>query len=350
LSLSKTWTRSCPWFFNRRATRGAVLLLGVILLFTAGWFGWVFRYAKAPGPLVDTAQTVYIPPRTSFRGIEKLLASSGVIRADRRFFILARLSSLTNRLKAGEYRFASGMTPKEVLRLLEKGDSVKHVVTLPEGANLFRIAGILAENNLLDPESFLQAAMDKTLLRELGVEADSFEGYLFPDTYYLTRVQPPKEIIREMVERGRAVLAALGEVEKNQLNLSFHQIITLASIVEKETALPGERPLIARVFLNRLERGMRLQTDPTVIYGLENFDGNLTRRDLKSASPYNTYLVRGLPPGPIANPGKAAIEAVLYPAEGSYLYFVSKNDGSHHFSKSLKEHNRAVARYQKKQR
>lgn len=347
--LSKTWIRSCPWFFNRRATRAAVLL-GVILLGSAGWLGWVFRYAGAPGPLVDTARTVYIPPRTSFRGIEKLLASSGVIRPDRRFYLLARLSSLTNRLKSGEYRFAPGVTPEEVLRLLEKGDSVKHVVTLPEGANLFRVAGILAEKQLLDQESFLQAATDKALLQELGIEADSFEGYLFPDTYYLTRVQAPKDMIRAMVERGRAVLAALGEVEKNQLNLSFHQILTLASIVEKETALPGERPLIARVFLNRLERGMRLQTDPTVIYGLENFDGNLTRRDLKSASPYNTYLVKGLPPGPIANPGKAAIEAVLHPAEGPYLYFVSKNDGSHHFSKSLKEHNRAVARYQKKRR
>lgn len=325
---------------------GAAILLGVLVLSAAG-FAWLFLYAKAPGPLVDSGQTVYIPPRTGFKDIQQQLVSAGVIRQDVRFFLLAGVLSSANRLKSGEYRFAPGVTPYQVLKVLEQGDSIKHVVTFPEGINIYQLAETLAQKKLLAAESFLGAAKDKDLLQELGIGAETFEGYLFPDTYYLTRMQTPEDIIRMMVARGQEVISGLGGLADNELHLSVHEILTLASIVEKEAATPVERRLVARVFFNRLQQGMLLQTDPTVIYGLENFNGNLTRRDLKSASPYNTYLVKGLPPGPIANPGRAAIDAVLHPAEGKYLFFVSKNDGTHHFSVTLQEHNSAVARYQR---
>ncbi len=325
---------------------GAALLLAGVLS-GAACFVWLFLYAREPGPLADSRQTVYIPPRTGFKGIEQQLVSAGVIREDIRFFLLAGVLSSANRLKSGEYQFAPGVTPYQVLKVLEQGDSIKYVVTFPEGVNIHQLAEILAQKKFPAAAGFSGTAKDKTFLQELGIEAETFEGYLFPDTYYLTRAQTSEDIVRMMVEHGREVVSGLGGLENNELRLSVHEILTLASIVEKEAANPEERRLVARVFLNRLQQGMLLQTDPTVIYGLENFDGNLTRRDLQAASPYNTYLVKGLPPGPIANPGRAAIAAVLHPAEGKYLYFVSKNDGTHHFSMTLQEHNSAVAKYQK---
>jgi len=343
-------TADDQWRGGESAGNRLLGLLGLAaLLAFGGWSFWLWSYAGSPGPLAERkGLLVQIPPGTSFAGIEKILVEKGVVRPDRRFFFLARRHGLTQRLRAGEYRFQPGQTPYEVLRLLESGASVRWPLTIPEGANIHQIAGLLAAGGWGERERILARLRAPELRARYGVAGESLEGYLFPDTYHLGRGQPVEAIIAAMVERGRQVRAEVGELAENPFGLSAHQVITLASIVEKETALAEERPLIARVFLNRLRKGMRLQTDPTVIYGISDFDGNLTRADLLRPTPYNTYVIKGLPPGPIANPGRASIEAVLRPAESRALYFVSRNDGSHHFSETLAEHNRAVRKYQKR--
>jgi len=234
-----------------------------------------------------------------------------------------------------------------MLEILKKGLVVLRPVTIPEGFTRNQIAGVLAAKGLADKKRFLELTEDKELLRQYAVPGPSLEGYLFPDTYHFSRGTPTLVIIDTMVKRFRQVVAP--SMEKTQgTGMTFQDLVTLASIVEKETSRPEERPLIASVFLNRLKLGMRLESDPTVIYGIENFDGDLKKKNLTEKTPYNTYVINGLTPGPIANPGLDSIKAVMDPAKTDYLYFVSKNDGSHHFSRSLAEHNRAVDRYQKR--
>ncbi len=329
--------------------RLATWLCALVFLGLAGFGLWLWSYAVTPMPMREGGNPhVLIPPKTSLAGIEKILAENGVIPPGRGFYCLARISRLSQRLQAGEYLFSPGQTPYQILSTLAAGATVRWSVTIPEGASIYQLADILAQGGWGERDLFLKLMRDPEILARYGVRAASLEGYLFPDTYQLVRGQNPQEIIGLMVERGRKVRQELGDFNESPMGLSPHQVLTLASIVEKETAAPEERPLIAQVFLNRLRQNMRLQTDPTVIYGLGDFNGNLTRKDLETPSPYNTYLVNGLPPGPIANPGRAAIAAVLHPATESYLYFVSKNDGTHYFSRDLAEHNRAVCKYQKR--
>jgi UPF0755 protein len=313
---------------------------------------WLSAYTFAPSHTpAQNEVAVVIPPDLFFPAIEKKLIEAEIITRDCRFLMAARLMGVANTLKAGEYIFSPGITPYLVLRELHKGSMVQRPITIPEGANLKQIAKLLGDGGWLKENRFLELSHDREFINKLGLELDSLEGYLFPDTYLFERGgQDAETIIKVLVAKMREVLAETGaESGLPDVNLNVHDILTLASIVEKETGQTLERPMIARVFLNRLQKGMRLQTDPTVIYGIENFDGNLTRRHLKEFTPYNTYLIQGLPPGPIGNPGRAAINAVLQPAEGSYYYFVSKNDGSHYFSTSLADHNRAVHKYQKRQ-
>jgi len=328
--------------------RLAVWLCGVAFLVLAGFGLWLWSYAVTPLPVREESELqVLIPPKTSLAGIERILAESGVIPPGRGFYVLARVSRLSQRLQAGEYRFSPGQTPYHILRALAAGATVRWSVTIPEGSNIYQLADILSRGGWGERELFLELTRDPEIMARHGVRAASLEGYLFPDTYQLVRGQNPREIIALMLERGRQVRQELGDLRDNPLGLTPHEVLTLASIVEKETGAPEERPLIAQVFFNRLRQGMRLQTDPTVIYGLTDFNGNLTRKDLQTPTPYNTYMISGLPPGPIANPGRAAIVAVLQPAPTSYLYFVSKNDGTHYFSNDLAEHNRAVFKHQK---
>jgi UPF0755 protein len=206
---------------------------------------------------------------------------------------------------------------------------------------------VLAAKGLADKKRFLELTEDKELLRQYGISGPSLEGYLFPDTYHFSRGTPTLAILDTMVKRFKQAVTPLME-QSQGTGMKFDDVVTLASIVEKETGRPEERPLIASVFLNRLRLGMRLDSDPTVIYGMENFDGDLKKKDLMEKTPYNTYVIQGLTPGPIANPGLESIKAVIDPARTDYLYFVSKNDGSHQFSKTLAEHNRAVEIYQKR--
>ena len=327
------------------------LRLPVVLLFFLGfpvlWLIWIGVFAISPGPSVSPRTEVIIPARTGLAAIAEILAENNVIKDDARFSMLALLTGSGTKLKAGEYVFAPGEPPLDVIAHLKRGEVLYRPVTIPEGTEIAKIAETLAAEGWTDYQGFLDLVHDPETAEDFGIQAESLEGYLFPDTYYLSRGQQgAEEIIRMMVEKHFEVFHELEEGSTVfPLSLTHHEIVTLASIVEKETGVAEERGLIASVFLNRLARGMRLQADPTVRYGLNKNTGPLSRADLETFSFYNTYKISGIPPGPISNPGRAAIKAVLFPAESDYLYFVAKDDKSHHFSRTLAEHNKAVSRY-----
>jgi UPF0755 protein len=313
----------------------------------AVWVGFSFyRYTTTPSGTSETRTVVWIKPGQSFWETVAQLEKAGLVRHPKKFRWLAYLKGNERQIQAGEYVLSACMPPSAILDTLVRGKNLLHKVLIPEGATVFEIAQILEGTGLVSEEAFLQAAFDHGLIRTLGIEGDTLEGYLFPETYRFPKGVNAEQIINKMVDHFRSVFTPTLTERAHAMGFTTHQVVTLASVVERETARAEERPLIAAVFLNRLKRHMRLESDPTVIYGIKDFDGNLTRKDLKTMSPYNTYRITGLPPGPIANPGRASIEAVLYPSEEPYLYFVSKNDGSHHFSSTLREHNEMVRRYQ----
>ena len=312
------------------------------------WLLWIGVYAISPGPqFSNSKKDVVIPARTRLSEIEYILADKKIIREDRRFSMLTILTGAAKKLRAGEYRFEPGKNPLAIIDLLKKGKVLYRSVTMPEGTEMSKVADILAAEGWVDRTRFFDLVYDPGILREMGIKADSLEGYLFPDTYYLSRGQQDEEgIIRMMVARHFQIYEELSRNRDTDRHiLKHHETITLAAIIEKETGLPNERSLVASVFFNRLGKGIRLQADPTVRYGQPDVKGPLRQSDLKNPTPYNTYVIKGLPSGPITNPGKAAIAAVISPAQTDYLYFVLKDDGSHHFSSTLKEHNRAVAKY-----
>jgi UPF0755 protein len=265
------------------------------------------------------------------------------------FMMWARVKGYSTKIKAGEYQLNPRMAPIRVLEILTTGTIITHAVTIPEGFTNEQIAELLSRKGLVNKQRFLSLTDDPEVLKKHGISGPSLEGYLYPDTYQFGRGLSAESIIDVMVRRFWDVAKPFAK-RAEESGMKMKEVVIIASIVEKETGLGEERPIIASVFLNRIKKRMRLASDPTVIYGIKNFDGNLTRKDLATRTPYNTYVIRGLPPGPIANPGQEAIKAVLYPAKTNYLYFVSKNDGSHHFSKTLKEHNKAVIKYQKRRR
>ncbi|MBW2129100.1 MAG: endolytic transglycosylase MltG [Deltaproteobacteria bacterium] len=325
----------------------AVLSFGLVLfgglLFLARMFLFIYRPADPVAPL----ERVLIREGATLSEVATELEHRKILRNRRLFLIWARAKGEGRRIKTGEYLLSASMPPSRILVKLTRGEVMTHAVTIPEGWTRYQIARLLAVKGLVDERHFLSLCNDPGLVKAYGLEGETLEGFLYPDTYHFSLGLPARKIIDVMVKRFLEVIQPLGEAIKRS-SLTLREVVTLASIVEKETGRPEERPLIASVFLNRLKRGMRLESDPTVIYGLSHFDGNLTRKDLHRPTPYNTYVIRGLPPGPIANPGLASIRAVLFPERTEYLYFVSKNDGTHHFSKTLREHNRAVSRYQKK--
>lgn len=333
---------------QRKALKRGVLWASLCLLTAfAAACGWFAHYAFSPGP--DTAEeqsVVFIPRGSSVETISRLLADAGLIHQDIRFGLLTKLMQVSAQLPAGEFQLTTSQKPVDLITELVNAEPVQHRITIAEGLTIEQIADIFTADGWIDKNRFVELASDPAVITELGLgHIASLEGYLFPDTYLLLRPTPGEDaLIRKLV--GRA-LSVWNELDTKDKSLNRHEVFTLASIVEKETGKAEERPLIAAVFLNRLQRKMKLQSDPTVIYGIEDFEGPLTKKDLRSKTPYNTYQIPGLPPGPICNPGKEALAAVLKPAESNYLYFVSKNDGSHQFSKSLREHNRAVRKYQR---
>ena len=292
-------------------------------------------------------QVIIVREGMSLNEVASSLESGGIITNKTIFMLWTRLMGYSRMIKAGEYRLNSGMAPIRIMGILTRGIIITYPVTIPEGFSIEQIGEILSENSLVNKTSFVSLAYESSVLKKYGISGPSLEGYLYPDTYQLGRGLSPATVIDVMVNRFYEVVEPYSKrIEES--GMIIEEVVTLASIVEKETGRAEERPLIASVFLNRIKKGMRLESDPTVIYGINDFTGNLTRNDLSEFTPYNTYIIRGLPLGPIANPGLESIKAVLYPSETDYLYFVSKNDGTHHFSRTLEEHNQAVEIYQKK--
>lgn len=299
-------------------------------------------------PSVKEDIVVSIPKGSGLKRISDTLMKSGVIANDNLFILYVIKEGLQGDLKAGEYEFKKGSTMSEVVSQIVAGDVLLYRVTIPEGLTVKEIAKLLDSKGVVGEEDFIVETQNQEFIKELlGNDAASFEGYLFPETYSYSRSPNPKELIVLMVDRFKAVFEPLKEL-RSESNLTDQEIVTLASIIEKETGTASERPTISAVFQNRLRIGMKLDSDPTVIYGMgENYKGNIRRKDLKEETPYNTYIIKGLPPGPIANPGKDSIMAVFEPADVKYLYFVSKGDGTHHFSNSFREHQNAVNKYQR---
>ena len=308
----------------------------------------LLSYADTPSGGDSVKKVVLVHPGEGFTATTLKLKEMGIIQSPLKFKLLALIRGQDKRIKAGEYLFSSVMTPNHILNNLVSGKVQLHKFTVPEGYNLSQIASVVARAGFGTETAFLKAARNHHLAKKLGIEGETFEGYLFPDTYYFPKGETPEKIVSTMVKRFWTVFKPQWKDRANQCGLSIHQVVTLASIIEKETGAPSERPLISSVFHNRLKKRMRLESDPTVIYAITDFDGNLTRKHLATKTPYNTYRIRGLPPGPIANPGAKALEAALYPADTRFLYFVSKEDRTHKFSTNIKDHNMAVRKYQLK--
>jgi peptidoglycan lytic transglycosylase G len=331
--------------------RKRIVLFAIGICFLAGMslaVGFGF-YLMNPAKEGGADQVFFVREGSNLKGVADKLHSRKIITGKDLFLLWARVMGYGTNIKAGEYRLNAGMTPLKILDILGRGAIITHPVTIPEGFTIKQIGYLLGEKGLVNKDEFLAFAGDPDIARHYGISGPGLEGYLYPDTYHFGRGLSSMMVIDVMVRRFKEVYARFLEIAERS-GMTMEKVVTLASIVEKETGLGKERPLIASVFLNRLNKRMRLESDPTVIYGLKDFGGNLQRRHLVQKTPYNTYVIRGLPPGPIANPGQEAIKAVLYPAKSNYLYFVSKNDGSHYFSKTLSEHNRAVEIYQKKKR
>ena len=285
-----------------------------------------------------------VAPGEGFGSVNYRLYKEDLNSSTKLLYQYAKFRGLLTKLKVGSFKIKNGQSSLSVLNTLIYGTPEMDQVTIPEGKNLFQIGKILEAKKICSYSSFIKAAKDKTFLRTLGIPGKTAEGYLYPDSYKFAPDTPPKTIIRAMYTAFKRKTSDLGL--KNS-GLSPHEVITLASIVEKETGASFERPIIAGVFHNRLKKRMRLQSDPTTIYGIwESFNGNLRKRHLLEKTPFNTYKIPGLPAGPIANPGREAIKAVLTPKKHSYLYFVSQNDGTHVFTKTYKDHLEAVKKFQ----
>ncbi len=322
-------------------------LLVCILVYAVQFMHFLIIPADSSGVL----KTVNIPAGISFKKVSAVLADNHIVKDKLNLKLLAYLMGATHKVKYGEYLLSSAMRPITIIEKLQNGEVVLHEVTIPEGYTDEEIAATLHTAGLLDDvNGFMTLTRDKVFIAGLGISADSLEGFLYPDTYELSKGLIPREIIKKMVNQFKSVYTPQLQARAKDIGMTTPQVVTLASMIEKETSVPAERFLISAVFHNRLKIGMRLQSDPTVIFAFHLTKDIITKKDLRARNPYNTYRIKGLPPGPICNPGKESIIAALYPADVKYLYFVSKNDGSHEFSETLKEHNHYVRIYQRDNR
>ncbi|MCG8615153.1 MAG: endolytic transglycosylase MltG [Desulfobacterales bacterium] len=322
---------------------GALL---VLLVAAAGALAWMNAFLTTPPTPSGKTQTFVVSPGQSLNAISRGLAQEGLITDPLRFKILTRYKKAATRIKSGEYNLSPAMTPDRILATLISGRVKLYRFTVPEGLNMFEISTLAEKAGFCDRDYFLALCRDKNFIRKLNLPGHTLEGYLYPDTYHFPKNTDCESVIRKMVRTFQHVFTDVWEQRAKEMGFSVHDIVTLASIVEKETGKAEERPLIASVFHNRLKRKMRLESDPTVIYNVDDYHGRIRYKHLRRKTPYNTYQMHGLPLGPIANPGALALEAVLYPAESNYLFFVSRNDTTHQFSTNLRDHNKAVRKYQ----
>ena len=329
-----------------------LVLVLVLAVVGAGIAWWGYGLLNLPyRGFTGEEVFVEIPQGTGVSGIASRLADAGVVSNALAFRIAARLSGDERKLQAGEYRFAEAARPGDIVARLAKGDVYARLVTFREGLTMFEMADVFAASGIGTAAEFLAEARDASRIRNVDPRASSLEGYLFPDTYKMPRATGAKGTVDAMVAGFLRAFDADLRAEAAARGLSTHEAVTIASIVERETGQAQERPLVSAVYHNRLRINMPLQCDPTVIYALQlarRWNGNLTREHLQLNSPYNTYRYPGLPPGPIASPGRASLEAAVRPAAAGYLYFVSRNDGTHVFASTLAEHNRNVQQWQVK--
>ncbi len=321
---------------------GLVAVLAALLAGTAYWF---WRDLHSPTILPSGGAIVAIAPGEPFRSVSARLQAAGVVRHGWTLRLWARWNGLDRTVRSGDYRFERPLSPVDVLAVLRAPTGALHRVTIPEGSTLQQVAALLAAAGFGGADQFLCLAQDADFLLDLDVPGSGVEGYVFPDTYAFAWSTPPEQVLKTMVGRFREQAAAL-QAQRRATGMSEPDMVILGSLIERETGAAYERALVSAVFHNRLRIGMLLQSDPTAVYGREA-GGAPTAADLAVDTPYNTYRYRGLPPGPICNPGRAALEAALAPAAVPYLYFVSRNDGTHEFSATLEEHNQAVARFQR---
>jgi UPF0755 protein len=329
-----------------------LLVVLVVLAAIAGGAAYYFGAQRLYAPYRGYTANEQFVDVTSGAGpntIGQKLIDAGVVSDPLTWRAALWVSGRSRDLQAGEYRFDQPMNALEVVDKIARGDVYRHLVTFREGLTIHEMSVVYEQAGLGPPEDFRKAARNGTLIRDLDPDAGDLEGYLFPDTYSLRRETPASTLVEQMASSFRKVFTPALQDAAKARGLTVRQAVTLASLVEKETAVPGERPMVAAVYLNRHAIRMPMQADPTVIYAMQragNYNGNIRKEDLQIDSPYNTYRYPGLPPGPIAAPGKASLEAAVNPAQVEYLYFVSRNDGSHVFARTLDEHNRNVQEWQ----
>ena len=327
--------------------RTLTILFWVVLAFLFSCLSLLY-YAESPQVDLHTAHTVDIPNGTSFYKIVDILHEKGLVKHRSLFYLLALSQNAARHIRAGEYELADSMSPLEILRKLLRGEIKDYPVTFPEDITLREVVARLTACKLADEKTFMDIASDREFLASLGIEGAGLEGFLYPDTYLFNRSMETREIIMKMVSQFWKRVTPEMRNRAKELGFTITEFVSLASIIGKESGDKEEKLLISAVFHNRLKKGMKLQSDPTAVYNLNNFNGIIKRSHLRNDTPYNTYRISGLPPGPIANPGIDSLRAALYPAQVNYLYFVSKKDGTHHFSADFAAHNEAISTYQAK--
>jgi len=319
-----------------------IFLVGTGFLF----FQEISSFVKKPFNPAAYGKNFSIEPGQSLATIAQNLKNESIISNKTYFKLFVKYTKAEKKLQAGEYILSASKSPEQILEILVKGKVKLYRITIPEGMNIYEIAVLVEIADFCRKEDFINLCHDKTFIVSLGIQSISLEGYLFPDTYFFPKNTSCQTVITTMVAHFNNIFTKEWQEQAKTMGFSVHDIVTLASIIEKETGDAQERPLISSVFHNRLKKNMRLESDPTVIYGIENFDGNIKRKHLEMVTPYNTYQIKGLPLGPIANPGAMSLQAALNPAHTEYIFFVSKKDTTHQFSKTIQEHNKAVEQYQ----
>jgi len=320
------------------------IFAGIILL----CFIYVIAELLIPLPTKGKNIEIRIPKGATFRQAIEILSKERLVRDKGLFFFIGKISGLDRKIRAGYYSITGSLTPLKILKMLKSGQIIEYDLTIVEGDSLREIGEKLSEKGIINKEDFVRLSSEKDFLAYHDIEAPSFEGYLFPDTYKIPKGMDPKDVIGIMIKKMREKISAEHYTRASKLGLSEKEVLTLASIIEKEAVTDEERPLISAVYHNRLKRKIPLQADPTAIYGIKSSSEKITASDLRRRTPYNTYVIKGLPPGPIASPGIKSVLAALYPADVPYMYFVSNNDGSHHFSVTAEEHQAAVKSYREK--
>jgi UPF0755 protein len=327
-----------------------ILVFSTLLIFSSLSSLFIFfqisAFVKEPLNLSAREKIFIIKPGQSLKYIAANLEQESLISDSTWFTLFTKFKKADKKLQAGEYLLSASQSPEQILKILKKGKVKLYKITIPEGLNINEVAFLVEKNSFCSKLKFITLSKDKSFISSLGLKAASLEGYLFPDTYFFSKQASCKKIITTMVEHFKKVFIQEWEIKAQSMGFSIHEIVILASIIEKETGDASERALISSVFHNRLKKNMRLESDPTVIYGIKDFDGNIKKKHLKMLTPYNTYKIKGLPMGPIANPGELSLYATLNPEKTSYLFFVSKKDTTHKFSKTFREHNQAVRKYQ----